>query len=297
MFLSSPITMRAEATAKAVPDPRYCMVALEDGNRPGYDLSGSAGVNADCGLMTNSKAKPSAVVFGGNNASVKASEIAAVGPIPRVSNYTSDTRLMPYQASLADPYSYAPDASSYATNCGAAQVIEGNSWNNRTLPPGCWTGGLTIKTKVTLQGGTYVVNNGVLDFTAGAEVTALGPVTFILTGSTPPTIATLSVSGNSIINLNAPTTGPLKDLLFYQDRRAKYLLLENKLTGNASSVLNGGIYFPSSNLQFTGNSGTTPICARIVALRLTFTGNSAANISCTGSQRDALMGERVRLVA
>lgn len=297
MFLSSPITMEAEATAKATPDPRYCMVALEEGPQAGFDFSGSAGINADCGMMTNSRAKPSPVVFAGNNASIKATEIGAVGPLPRVSNYTGDTRLLPYQTKLPDPYSAAPDASSYATNCGSSQIIEGSSWSNRTLAPRCWSGGLTIKTKVTLDGGIYVINGGVLDFAAGAEVTANGPVTFIMTGATPPTIATLSVSGNTIIKLDAPTTGPLKDLLFYQDRRARYLGTENKLTGNASSTLNGGIYFPGSNLQFTGNSGTTAICARMVALRVAMTGNSVANLSCSGSQRDSLFGERVRLVA
>jgi hypothetical protein len=39
------------------------------------------------------------------------------------------------------------------------------------------------------------------------------------------------------------------------------------------------------------------VCARLVAFRLAFTGSSAMNISCSGTQRDKLLGVIVRLVA
>ena len=295
MFLSRPTTLMAEATAKAMRDPRYCMIALEDGPHPGFDFSGSSGIDADCGLMTNSRAKPTAVTFGGSSALVKASEVGAVGQLG-TTNWASGTKLMPNQAKMQDPYSYAPDASTLATNCGSSQTVDGNQWNNKVLPEGCWTGGLSIKTSVVLKGGTYVIKGGTLEFTANAVVTALGPVTFVLTGDTPSTIAKLTVSGGASLRLSAPTSGSLKDILFYQDRRAKYLGTENAVTGSSTSVLGGSMYFPGSNVHFTGNSDSQPICARIVSLRMSFTGNSKANISC-GSSNDQLLGQSVRLVA
>lgn len=295
MFLSGPTTLAAEATARAMRDPRYCMITLEDGNVPGFDFSGSSGVEADCGLMTNSRAKPTAVTFGGSSATVKASEVGAVGQLG-TSNWASGTKLMPNQAKMTDPFASAPEASTFATGCVTAQIIEGNQWNNRVLAPGCWTGGLSFRTATVLQGGTYVVKGGVLDFTAQSVVTALGPVTFVLTGDNSSSIAKLSVGGGAVIKLNAPTSGALKDILFYQDRRAKYLSTENAFTGNAGSTLGGSVYFPSSNVHFTGNSDTLPICARIVSLRMSFTGNAKANISC-GSSPELLHGQSVRLVA
>jgi hypothetical protein len=295
-FLSAPTIVSAEATAKAMKDPRYCMIALEDGPQPGFDFSGSSDVIADCGLMTNSRAKPSTITFGGNSATVKATEVGAVGAIGNAANWASGTQLIPYQAKMPDPYAYAPNALDLATNCKAADVIQGNGWQNKTLAPGCWSGGLSFKTTVTLAGGTYVVKGGTLEFSAGAVVTADGPVTFVLTGETANTIAKLNITANSTINLSAPTSGSLKDILFYQDRRARYLGTDNVLTGNSTNVFNGSFYFPSSNLHFTGNADSKPVCARLVALRMSFTGSAATNISCGGSI-DKLLGQTVRLVA
>jgi hypothetical protein len=99
------------------------------------------------------------------------------------------------------------------------------------------------------------------------------------------------------VNLSAPTSGPLKDILFYQDRRARHLTTENLITGNAGSTFNGGVYFPGSNLHFTGNSSTTGTCIKIVSLRMSFTGNSSANISCSTTQQTGLYGMMMKLVA
>ena len=297
LFLTSSTEIPAEATAKALLDPRYCMVTLEEHNQPGFDFSGSTGVVADCGLMTNSRAKPSTVTFGGSKAMVEASEVGAVGMVASGSNWATSTRLRSYQPKLEDPYAYAPDASNYASPCSTTSLsVEGGQWNGRTLSPGCWAN-LSFKTDVTLQGGTYVVNGGLLEFTSGANLKANGPVTFILTGPNSSSIARLSISGSATMNLSAPTTGPLRDLLFYQDRRASHLSTENGITGNSSSTLNGGLYFPGSNLNYTGNSTTTGVCVRMVARRMAFTGNSTANLSCPSSVRNTLYGMTVRLVA
>lgn len=297
MFLKSSTDIPAEATAKAFPDPRFCMVALEEQNTPGFDFSGSTGVVADCGLMTNSRAKPSTVTFGGSKALVEASEVGAVGAIASVSNWGPTTTLLPFQPKLADPYAYAPDASTYASPCsGSSLTVDGKEWLVKKLAPGCWAN-LTIKTTVTLQAGTYVINGGTLDFAAGGNINADGPVTFVLTGPNPSRIAKLSIGANTIVSLSAPTTGPLKDILIYQDRRASHLSTENVFTGNALNTFNGGIYLPGSNLNFTGNTGVTGICLRMVARRMSFIGNSTATVTCSTTQRNSLFGMTVRLVA
>ena len=144
--------------------------------------------------------------------------------------------------------------------------------------------------------GVYVINGGTLDFGSNAVVTGTG-VTFILTGSGSGSISNVTMSGGAALTLSAPTTGPLRDILIYQDRRARHTGSTNNFTGNSSSTLTGGIYLPGSNLNFTGNSSSTGVCLRIVTLTMSFTGSSQANISCTGSQRDALFGRSVRLVA
>jgi hypothetical protein len=247
--------------------------------------------------MTNSRKRPSTITFGGSAARVQAPEVGSVGLIGNASNWVTGTKLMPYQSKLPDPFASVPEASTYIpSSCSPALVVEGGQWNNRNLSEGCWTG-LSIKREIVLNAGTYVVNGGTLEFAANANVTATGPVTFILTGPNSSSIAKLVITSTAVINLSAPTTGPLKDLLFYQDRRARYLDNENTMVGTASSVFNGSLYFPGSNLAFTGNSSSTGICMKIVALRMSFTGNSAANLTCPASARGGMFGHTVRLVA
>jgi Flp pilus assembly protein TadG len=294
-FLSRPTTASAEATAKGLPDPRYCLLALDDlPNSAGFDLSGASGITTDCGLMTNSKKKPSAYEFGGNASLVNAPSVSSTGAIGS-GNWGSTTQRFPFQAKEQDPYKDAPEASTFGIPCnGGTVVVEGGQWNNRQLTPGCWTN-LSIRRSIVLAEGTYVVRAGTLEFTSNASVTATGPVTFVLTGDSSNTIAKVTMTGGAHLNLSAPTDGPLKDLLFYQDRRARHTW-QNTFTGNAGSVFNGGIYFPGSALNYTGNSSTTAVCARIVAARIAMTGSSAINISCSG-QNDKNFGYQVRLVA
>ena len=297
-FFLNNTTMTAEATAMAMPNPTYCLVTLEDGPQVGFDFSGSAGVVADCGLMTNSRRKPSAVTFGGSSASVRAPVVGAVGSLASAANWGTGTQLVPNLAKLPDPYAYAPEASTFITTpCNTAVNVEGNgnSQNTQAVSPGCYTS-MRFASRASLSPGVYVVNGGTLEFTSNAVVAGTG-VTFVLTGGSAASIANVIVSGGATLNLSAPTTGSLRDILIYQDRRAKHTGSTNNMTGNSASTLTGGIYLPGSNLNFTGNSSATGVCLRIVTLTMSFTGNSAANISCAGTPNPGLFGRSVRLVA
>lgn len=296
MFMSGPTTISAEATAMALPNPTYCMVALEEGPQVGFDFSGSTGVTADCGLMTNSRKKPSAVTFGGSAASVKAPTVGAVGNLTQASNWGTGTQLTPNQAKLPDPYAYAPEASTFVSApCSGSLNIAGNGNNIHQLTPGCYSGA-SLNARANLAPGVYVINGGTLDIGSQADLTGTG-VTFVLTGSNAASIANITISGSAQMTLSAPTSGSLRDLLIYQDRRARQTGNTNTFTGNAAMTLTGGIYLPGSNLNFTGNSTSTGVCLRIVTLTMSFTGSSEANITCSGAQRDALFGRTVRLVA
>ena len=296
MFLSGPTTMTAEATAMALPNPTYCLVALEEGPQVGFDFSGSTGVTADCGIMTNSRKKPSAVTFGGSAAVVKAPTVGAVGSLTQAGNWGTGTQLTPNQAKLPDPYAYAPEASTFITSpCSGTLNASGNGNNIQQLSPGCYSGA-SLNARANLAPGVYVINGGTLDFGSNANLTGTG-VTFVLTGSNAASIANVTISGNAVMTLSAPTTGSLRDILIYQDRRARQVGNTNSFTGNSAMTLTGGIYLPGSNLNFTGNSTSTGVCLRIVTLTMSFTGSSEANITCTGTQRDALFGRTVRLVA
>ena len=64
-------------------------------------------------------------------------------------------------------------------------------------------------------------------------------------------------------------------MIYYQDRRAT---ADNdvKINGNSSSKIEGALYFPRADLDFTGTTGQNTNCMQIVTKRVTFIGNSAS---------------------
>ena len=93
-------------------------------------------------------------------------------------------------------------------------------------------------------------------------------VTLVLLGST-----STSLTGNSALNLTAPTSGPYDGILIDQPSSNANAL---SLTGNSGSTLEGIIYAPSAAVTMTGNSGSN-IYADFVVGSLTLTGNAGFN--------------------
>jgi hypothetical protein len=125
-------------------------------------------------------------------------------------------------------------------------------------------------------------------------------VTIVLTSSTPtvPTsFADISMHGGAVVNLSSPSSGTYKGVLFYQDPRTPFG--ESRINGNSASIIDGGLYFPSRQLVFNGNTGLQTRCIQLVARRLTFSGNSAVQNQCDENTNGARAFDAnfVRLVA
>ncbi len=84
-------------------------------------------------------------------------------------------------------------------------------------------------------------------------------------------------------------------MLFYQDRRALDSG-ENKINGNASSSFQGAFYFPSQAMSFSGTSGMTTNCVKMVSRRVTFIGNSSIVNECENTGVNDITGTTVRLI-
>jgi len=291
-FLSSAPVISASATAAVVSNGDYCALALGATTATGIKMQGNASLNFGCGLATNSIAA-NAVVAGGSSA-INATPVSAVGGLTASSNYTGDTQLLPYSLPQPDPYANLPNPT--PGSCQSQLNVAPNA--TQTLSPGCYRG-INIKGSATLNPGVYYVDGG--SFSAGSQATIVGDgVTIVLTSSSaatdPSSIATLDVNGGATIQLTAATSGTYKGLLFYQDRRAQDSGA-NTLNGNASSKLQGAFYFPSQELDFSGTSGMTTDCLQLVAIRLTFIGNTSVSNHCPASGgAGSFKGVQVRLV-
>jgi hypothetical protein len=156
-----------------------------------------------------------------------------------------------------------------------------------TLNPGVYCGGITIglKPTVTFNPGLYYLVGGGLQSGAGYSSFIGSGVTFYNTYSpTYPYGPVLIGENGPLFQLSAPTTGPYKGILFFQDRNA---------TG-ATSVFGGGsaaqirmagtLYFKTTGVTFNGGSSTTgAVYTYIVANNVTFNGLTRINFQAGAS--------------
>lgn len=295
-FLSSPPVIKVEATAAVVQGGAYCMDALDPSTSVGITFKGSTDVDMKCGVITNSKASNAVTAEGSSK--VKATPVAAVGGLQPSNNYVSPTTLQPYSIPLSDPFADLPTPV-VPNSCNNKETVQPQV--TKTLSPGCYKG-MDLKGNVTLNPGIYIIDGSSFGVGAQATVTGAG-VTIILTSKTastsPNTIATVDINGGADIDLTAQTEAQdttYAGVLFYQDRRAQDTGA-NKINGNATSMLQGAIYMPSQEVQFTGTSGMNTNCLQIVSFRIVFSGNSGVTNECpAGSGAASFTGTRVQLV-
>jgi len=168
-------------------------------------------------------------------------------------------------------------AGSY-TFCGPVALVGNNP--SITLRPGLYYGGISItgNAHVNFQPGTYILAGGGLAVTGNSVITGTG-VTFYNTtglGGYQP----INVTGNAQLNLSAPTSGALEGILFFQDRSIAGGSAASTIVGNSSSSFDGALYFPTTGLQYVGNSSVSGYTL-IVADTVQITGNSSVGNNYT----------------
>jgi Flp pilus assembly protein TadG len=293
MFLSSPPTIGAEATAATIKTGVYCVVSLEETSASGITATGNGDINMGCGMITNSRSLTAAIATG--DSSVSATPIAAVGNIGDSENWNS-AELLPYTVEQEDPFK---DVNPTTAGCPGTQQLKINANATESVVPGCYSK-IDFDGNVTMADGTYIIDGGSLSIGAQANVTC-NSCTFVLTnsdGSPTATIGSVTITAGAHVELSAPSSGTYKDIIIYQDRRATWAGGSvNKINGDSSSILKGAFYFPSQQLQLNGSAGLNFNCARFVARRVEFSGDGSITNTCSGYGDGAIMGKHVRLVA
>jgi len=299
MFLNRTMSLSASATAAAIGQGDYCVLALENDATTGITATGNATTTLGCGMAANAQGS-SAIAIGGSSY-VTATSLMAVGQISAGSNNLAPgTVQIPYGLGQPDPFAGLPDPI-VPSGCNSSLSVKPNETQYVTNSTGtaCYTS-MDLKGTVTFASGVYIIDGGSISINATANVTGDG-VVFILTSSniasSPGSVATITVNGNATLNLTAPTSGTYAGVFLYQDRRASLSNQTNDISGDSSSVFQGGIYFPSQKVKFIGNAGLNTNCLQIVARQITFTGSSTVTNTCpTNSGGGSFKGYQVRLV-
>jgi hypothetical protein len=271
LFMGAAPSITTRAVAKAVVADA-CVWALHPSAEGALTVSGNSEVDLDCGVVVNSN-HPDAAIYQEGSSCLSATSISVTGgytgecvsPEPEVETPNYGDPL----SSLVEP--------SYGS-CDFNVKIQINSGSSATLTPGVYCKGITINGTVVFEPGLYVLVGTGLDIQSSGIVTnnenASGGVTFYLTGSGTK-YADVKVASGSQVTLTPMTTGPLANVLFFQDRNAKNG--QSKLTGQANMDLTGILYFPNSEVEFTGGSEMDEANVLLVASTLKITGNSYIN--------------------
>jgi hypothetical protein len=283
LFLGANPTVSAHAVVAPAPNGGGCMLALGGGNS--IQVSGNGHVVLQgCDADGNGN-----LLMNGSPSNLAVNTIDITGTESGQGTLTS-TQTPTYNdpTAFTDPY-----AARSPTPQSVVAAIPGTcvAWpGTATVAPGCYKGGFTITSNVTLSAGRYYIDGKFGGFNqTGGTVSGTG-VSIILTSSTPATvstIATIAISGNSVFSITAPSDGstdPLDGIAIIQDNRASTTSTGASFSGQAAIDAVGAFYFPSSTISFSGNNvSVSSACLQLVGLDLSLAGNATFQSNCVGT--------------
>ena len=296
IFSRDAVTLKAEAVALVRAGNEACVLALSPTASPAVKLSGSSLVELNgCDLASNSLATDSVLMSGGS-AALKAGCVYSVGEIVETTRLTLTEceAVKEYASVTQDPYASVPEPTNLASIPVSTQTTgEINATYQYTPEVKAlrFAGGVTLTGTVTFGPGLYVIDGGPLKANANTTVTGTGVTFFFANG------ATAQINGTAYLNLSPPTTGPYSGLTFFGSRSGTGVT--HQVNGTSGSVVEGAVYFPSSAIQFSGNSRTSGGggCTQVIGATVELTGNTSLRSTCTASgTREVLANRFVRLV-
>jgi hypothetical protein len=157
----------------------------------------------------------------------------------------------------------------------------GNSKSDTISADGVYCGGITVtgSAQLKLHGGTYILKDGGFSVGNSGIVTADGPVTIYMQGSTTKP-ANLALTGASSVTLSAPSSGTYQGILFYQDP-ALPGNAASSIGNSASFTATGTMYFPKTALSLSGAVSTGQMA--VVAKDLTVANSATFQQDLTGA--------------
>jgi Flp pilus assembly protein TadG len=301
LVFSGSVTNKVRSVAVVEVTGTACVLALNGAAQSALKIWGNTNVQAEeCVLASNSGASNSIDIGGSSILSAQSLWSAGGAQIAGTTTLV-DTPITNAWA-LPDPY----DSLQVTGMPGTCTVSNPPNYNSSlTLSPGRYCGNVSFgsQANITLNPGTYYIDQGSFTVNGGAIIRCNCDysdgegVTFVLTSSgSASNIGTVTINGGADIQLNAPTSGYYKGVLYYQDQNAPSGTA--KFNGGATQILNGAIYFKKQEIQYNGDHGASATsCTQIIGDTVEFTGNSRViNNGCADAGITPITVQGARLV-
>ena len=274
-FLAAPLGLSATqvqasaTTYRPASEPPDCVFVLNTGNSNGaMSIGGSGSFKVpNCGVWVNSS-HPSSAAQATGAAKAVAKTFCIRGGYSGSFTATPTTGC----ASAPDPLASVPEPPVPGGLCKTAAQIAGPTWTH-----GKYCGTVTPSGNVTLGPGTYYFQSATLSLSSGQKLTGQDVTLFFDSDST------LTQSGNSVLDLTAPSSGAQKGIALFQSRSASANNVI-QLTGTADFIVAGTLYMPRARLQMTGNSDimVNSKVGYVIAHELRYTGSSSFTVGTWG---------------
>jgi len=277
------VDLKATAAAELVKGSTVCMLALDPDSGRSFEVTQGATLDANCTIQVNSLHKQASVVDHGGQARAESFCIGGgvQGPHFPFVNTECSTLGDPYQTldlplpteacidqnkliALTQDWRSVRDAvenheieenQRWADALAAGQTWYPTYFEKQHLQPGNYCQGLYLEgNEFILDPGVYHITHGSLVFGLGTELIGEG-VTFVLHNEVG-----LEIRNGSILNIKAPTSGPMEGLVIAQSLKDKsmtnatYPNIGSTITDGAKLNLLGTVYLPSHKIEFLGGS-------------------------------------------
>lgn len=298
------VTIGAYSQASYAAGANYnaCLIATGSSGTT-LSIGGNATVTAHCGMAALS-CSPDAVTID-SSATVVADSIATCGTASVPSSLNGVVTENLPQGALSDQFA---DLTPPTNDTPRTYSCNGHGQSAQASPLAGTYHGMTVSCKTTLGKGIYVIDGGTLDLTGNYAVMGTN-VMFVLKNG-----ATVKLGGSG--NGNTLTLTPMQAADFtalgysstLASRYANMLIFEDRnnnptnsqiINGNSTSLIQGTMYFPSSNVQVNGTANINSSCLQLTAQTITVLGNATLETRCPSSETNSAgsAASTVRLVA
>jgi hypothetical protein len=277
LFGNTPVPITARAVAKTK-GGYGCVLALDPTIASSALVQGTTDIELkSCSLYDDSN--NATAVNGGGSAVLKALSVGIVGGISGASNFTATEGIWTGQPSTPDPYADV-NVPSYA----GCDYHNYNTKKNDHMSPGVYCNGIHFNggTTATLADGTYIFDGGSFLVDGGATVTC-NHCTIVLTSSSggANSYPNVTINGGATMNLVPQNSGPMSGIVMYADRNTPVGTKFN-LDGGSGMSLGGAVYVPTTAVDWSGGNNTDTVCTQLIGDTVTFSGNAALGVNCTG---------------
>jgi Flp pilus assembly protein TadG len=273
-FSSQPMVIHARAVAIYTTAANACILALNRTASSAVNVQGNTTVNLlSCDVMSNSVASDAVNVWG--SATLNTDCVVSAGGVTNNGglSLTGCGSAVTQAPRARDPFQGLPVPAQGQNR----SVPNGQSV---TLNPGYYNNGMDLRNNVTLNPGVYYVSGGDLRVNAQANITGSGVTIYMASGSS------VTMNGNSHVDLSAPTSGTYSGILFFGDPAA--VSGSATFNGDSSSHLTGDLYFPKEPVSYQGNFSGLNGCTQIVADTVQWTGNATIGVNCAAQGMNAI---------